>query len=69
AIQENSSAISAKELKSFTDKLYYISGDYSDPLFYDSIKVKLAELDKKHKVDGSVVFYLAVPPFLYSTIV
>ncbi len=69
AIQENSSGISAKELKSFTDKLYYISGDYSDPLFYDSIKVKLAELDKKHKVDGSVVFYLAVPPFLYSTIV
>jgi len=69
AIQENSSGISAKELKSFTDKLYYISGDYSDTLFYDNIKIKLAELDKKHKVDGSVVFYLAVPPFLYSTIV
>jgi len=69
AIQENFSGISAKELKSFTDKLYYISGDYSDTLFYDNIKIKLAELDKKHKVDGSRVFYLAVPPFLYSTIV
>jgi glucose-6-phosphate 1-dehydrogenase len=69
AIKENFSSISAKELKSFTGKLYYISGDYSDALFYDNIKIKLVELDKKHKVDGSIIFYLAVPPFLYSTIV
>jgi len=69
AIKENSSSISAKELKSFTDKLYYISGDYSNASFYDNIKIKLAELDKKHRVDGSVIFYLAVPPFLYGTIV
>ncbi len=69
AVQENSSSISAKGLKSFVDKLYYISGDYSSASFYDNIKIKLAELDKKHKVDGSRIFYLAVPPFLYSTIV
>jgi glucose-6-phosphate 1-dehydrogenase len=69
AIQENSSNISAKEIKTFTDKLYYISGDYSNTLLYDNIKTKLAELDKKHKVDGCHIFYLAVPPFLYSTIV
>jgi glucose-6-phosphate 1-dehydrogenase len=69
AIKENSSSISGKELKSFTDKLYYISGDYSNASFYDNIKIKLAELDKKHRVDGSVIFYLAVPPFLYGTIV
>ncbi len=68
AIQENFSDISVKQLKSFTDKLYYVSGDYSDALFYDNIKVKLAELDRKHKVDGNHIFYLAVPPFLYSTI-
>jgi len=69
AIQENSSNISVKEIAPFINKLYYISGDYSDALFYENIKIKLAELDKKHKVDASLLFYLAVPPFLYSTIV
>jgi len=69
AMQEKAGDISSKELQAFTDKLYYISGDYSDALLYDKIKTKLAELNKKYKVDGSYIFYLAVPPFLYSTIV
>ncbi|MDH4238357.1 MAG: glucose-6-phosphate dehydrogenase [Phycisphaerae bacterium] len=69
AIQEESGDSSAKAIAPFINKLYYISGDYSDASFYESIKIKLAEYDKKHKVDGAVVFYLAVPPFLYATIV
>ncbi len=69
AIQESSGDISIKELESFVSRLYYISGDYSDLSFYDSIRAKAAELDKKHKAGGGVIFYLAVPPFLYSTIV
>jgi glucose-6-phosphate 1-dehydrogenase len=69
AIQENAGNISSKQLKPFTDKLYYISGDYGDARFYDNLKNKLSELDKKHKVDSSRIFYLAVPPFLYGTIV
>ncbi len=69
AIQEKSGDVSSKELQDFTDKLYYISGDYSDTSFYDNIKAKLTELNKKHKVDGGHIFYLAVPPFLYETIV
>lgn len=69
AIQKESGNISARTTSPFISKLYYISGDYNDALFYDNIKVKLAELDKKHKVDGGHIFYLAVPPFLYSTIV
>ena len=69
AIKENASDISIKELKSFTNKLYYISGNYSEVLFYENIKDRVAELDKKHKVDGGHIFYLAVPPFLYGPIV
>jgi len=69
AIQENSGGIAVKEFVPFINKLYYISGDYGDALFYDNIKNKIAELNKKHKVDGNLLFYLAVPPFLYSTIV
>jgi len=69
AIQENSTDTSAKAIAPFINKLYYVSGDYSDTSFYENIKIKLAELGRKHKVDGAVVFYLAVPPFLYGTIV
>ncbi|MFQ6035921.1 MAG: glucose-6-phosphate dehydrogenase, partial [Sedimentisphaerales bacterium] len=68
-IRENISYVSAKDLNAFAEKLYYIDGDYSDAAFYKRIKARLAELDKKHKVYDSLLFYLAVPPFLYTTIV
>jgi len=68
AIRESFSDLPARNLSSFTEKLYYIDGDYSDTVFYGRIKAKLTELDKKHKVDGSRIFYLAVPPFLYGKI-
>lgn len=58
-----------KQAESFIQKLYYISGDYSEPLFYRNIRNRLVELDKTHNVDGVHIFYLAVPPFIYGTIV
>ncbi|UCF00131.1 MAG: glucose-6-phosphate dehydrogenase [Planctomycetota bacterium] len=69
SIRQKSQFLSAKALKTFTDKLYYIDGDYADDNLYQRIKTRLAELDKKHNVFESLVYYLAVPPFLYSTIV
>lgn len=69
SIRENSDFVSAKDLKAFTNKLYYIDGDYGEAGFYERIKVRLTELDQKHKVHESLVYYLAVPPFLYTTIV
>jgi len=69
AIRQNCADVSEKKLKSFAEKLYYISGDYGEASFYDDLKVRLGDLNKKHRVDGSIVFYLAVPPFLYGKIV
>jgi glucose-6-phosphate 1-dehydrogenase len=69
AIRESSGDVSAKDLNAFTEKLYYVDGDYNDAAFYESIKARLVQLDKKHKIDGCHIFYLAVPPFLYSPIV
>ncbi len=68
AIQKRSSGISAKDMEPFINSLYYTSGDYSDASYYGKIKTKLAELDKKHGTQGRRIFYLAVPPFLYTTI-
>lgn len=69
SIRENVGSSSPRDLHAMTDKLYYMDGDYNDTDFYQGIKAKLAQLNQAHHVFGSIVFYLAVPPFLYTTIV
>jgi len=69
SIRKNLGREPAKAIETFVKKLYYISGSYNEPGFYEKIKSGLAELDQSHKVDGNHIFYLAVPPFLYSTVV
>jgi len=69
AIREDIDYVSVKKLSSFTEKLYYIEGDYSDAGFYERINARINQLDKKYKIQDNLLFYLAVPPFLYTTIV
>jgi glucose-6-phosphate 1-dehydrogenase len=69
AIRQPLNNVTVNRTQSFIDKLYYTSGDYSSASFYKSIKERIAELSTKHKVGDTLVFYLAVPPVLYSTIV
>ncbi len=69
AIREKCDDVSSKDSDLFIEKLYYVSGDYSDAALYESIKAKLAQLDAEYKTGGNHIFYLAVPPFLYTTIV
>ncbi len=52
----------------FNEKLYFISGSYDDSRFYENLKQRIAELNKKHRVEGNLIFYLSVPPVLYSVI-
>ncbi len=59
----------AEQAKNFTQKCSFISGDYDDAKFYDGLKKRIEELNKLHKVDGNLIFYLSVPPFLYPVIV
>jgi glucose-6-phosphate 1-dehydrogenase len=68
-IRESLNDIPTDLLNRFTEKLYYITGDYDDDSFYKSIAARMARLDENHNVDGARVFYLAVPPVLYETIV
>jgi len=69
AIRRKSPDVSSKELETFTDRLYYVTGDYSDISLYAEITSKINQLNKKHHVDGSTIYYLSVPPLLYGTIV
>ena len=68
AIQENAGSTSADAMEAVLQKFYYLSGDYADPATYDRIKQRLAELRKKHGVQGCNMYYLSVPPVLYETV-
>jgi len=69
SIRSDSDFLSSRDLDAFLGKLYYIDGDYSDAGFYQHLKARLAELNRIYDISGSTVFYMSVPPFLYTTIV
>jgi len=69
SVRNNSDFISSQDMKAFLEKLYYIDGNYDDGDFYQRMRKRADELNKKYKGIENIVFYLAVPPFLYATIV
>ena len=40
----------AGQIETFLNKLYYSAGNYDDISFYNDMKTRLAELDKKHSL-------------------
>jgi glucose-6-phosphate 1-dehydrogenase len=69
AIKQKCKDITPKDADLFAEKLYFVSGNYDDISLYESIKTRLSQLDDKYKVGADYIFYLAVPPFLYTQIV
>ncbi len=55
--------------KTFAESLYYHQIDYTDEESYAALAATLKGLDRKHGTGGNRLLYLAVPPFLYQTIV
>jgi len=58
-----------ERLASFLERLYFITGAYDDSAFYEDIARRIATLDSKYDTGGNCVYYLAVPPAIYATIV
>lgn len=53
----------------FSRKLYYITGRFDDDAFYEKLKRELPPLEKKHATTGNRIFYLAIPPTVYETVI
>ncbi len=51
------------------ERLYYISGDFQDPQYYQRLKPLLAEVDRKHGTQGNYFYYLATTPALFGEVV
>ncbi len=57
------------KLAPFIDRIQYHAMNFDDPSGYDSLKTKLAELDKKYHTCGNRLFYLATAPEYFSDII
>ncbi len=55
--------------KELHDALYYQAGEFTDPATYAALATLLSDVAKRHNTGGNVLFYLAVPPSFFSTIV
>jgi glucose-6-phosphate 1-dehydrogenase len=51
------------------DRLHYVSGEFDDSEFYAQLRGTLAKLDERYGTNGNYLFYLAVPPALFGTVV
>ncbi|MFM2381439.1 MAG: hypothetical protein RLZZ76_206 [Candidatus Parcubacteria bacterium] len=56
------------KLQKFTENIHYASGSFDDALAYEKIKNHLQTFDDTRNVCTNKLFYLAVPPNLYSDI-
>jgi len=53
----------------FSERISYITGEFTDTSDYRQLQQKFAENEKKFGTKGNVLFYLATPPQVFPTIV
>ena len=68
---ESSSSVDLEEVtwKAFADSLSWVSGTFEDPEAMGRLDERLREADEVHGCNGGRLFYLAVPPQMFLTIV
>jgi glucose-6-phosphate 1-dehydrogenase len=54
--------------KDFGHTLEYCEGEFADPAAYERLSARLAALDRERGLDGNRLYYLAVPPSDFPTI-
>jgi glucose-6-phosphate 1-dehydrogenase len=52
-------------VRSLAGRMYFVGGDFSDAAVYERLAARLQEIDSA----GGVLFYLAIPPGAYGTVI
>jgi glucose-6-phosphate 1-dehydrogenase len=55
--------------ESFARGLFYVQGNFDDPVTYAKLSERVAEVDQERGASGNQLFYLATPPSFYEHIV
>ncbi|MBZ5693956.1 MAG: glucose-6-phosphate dehydrogenase [Acidobacteriia bacterium] len=53
----------------FAQRLYYLSGDFQDPVLYKKLGETLAQVEKEQGTQGNCLFYLATSPVFFPIVV
>jgi glucose-6-phosphate 1-dehydrogenase len=53
----------------FTERIYYVKGDFGDSEAYKRLQLQIEQVDKEHNTQGNKFFYMAVAPRFFSPIV
>jgi glucose-6-phosphate 1-dehydrogenase len=61
--------LDAKTWAWFTERIYYVKGDFGDKDAYQRLKQQIEEVDKQHNTQGNKFFYMAVAPRFFAPIV
>lgn len=70
AVQEAPHDFAASIWNDFASHIYYTPFDYADTGSYNgALRDTLAELERKHGTLGKRIFYLAIPPTVFETVV
>ena len=52
----------------FASRLHYVAGGFEDPKNFDRLKAQLDEIDRVNGTRGNRIFYLAIPPSLFTMV-
>jgi glucose-6-phosphate 1-dehydrogenase len=52
----------------FSDRMYYVNGDFNDPATFQTLKAKIGEAQKAWNVPKNILFYLAITPTLFAKV-
>ena len=55
--------------KRIEDRLYYISGEFDQAALFEELRRELERIRAKHHTPPNYLFYLAIPPDLFATVV
>ena len=53
----------------FAQRLSYLQGEYDDAETYSRLKARLEKIDQEQNTNGNHLFYLAIPPNVYPTVI
>jgi len=68
-LPKDAHSVSGYTQQDFEKQLVYFSGNYDDPQAYQRLAQRLGELDREGRLGGNRLFYLAVPPSVYTGII
>lgn len=61
--------VDSSEWSEFEKRSYYISGDFNNPDTFSQLRSKIEEVRTNWNIPGNVLFYLAISPSFFGTVV